>query len=278
MRRALLLPLLALLLAGCSSTPPAQPARELRVVTLNLYHDAADWPARQPLIIDQLRALDADVIALQEVLQTASLPNQAETIAAELGYAWRFVSTDPPQQVRRYGNALLTRLPIRRHDWHRLQPHDDARSIGRVRVEVDGRPVDLYFTHLHWTTQGGAIRLRQLEDAVAWMARGRGDAPALLLGDFNATADAPELQPLAGFFDVHAAVHPDIDRSGATTLNPRFFPDRRARIDLVLAQTGRFEAREAGIVLDRPDAAGTWPSDHFGVLATLRLLDGDAPR
>lgn len=269
---------LTALLAGCIPAPPAQPPRELRVATLNLYHDAANWPARQPLVIEQLRALDADVIALQEVLQTASLPNQAGTIAAGLGYAWRFVSIDPPQQARRYGNALLTRLPIRSHDWHHLQPRDDARSIGRVRVELDGRPLDVYFTHLHWTTAGGAIRRRQLEDAVAWMARGQEDVPALLLGDFNATADAPELQPLAGFFDVHAALHPGIDRSGATTLNPHFFPDRRARIDLVFAQAGRFEAREAGIVLDRPDAAGTWPSDHFGVLATLRLLDGDAAR
>ncbi|MET0329221.1 MAG: endonuclease/exonuclease/phosphatase family protein, partial [Luteimonas sp.] len=185
-----------------------------------------------------------------------------------LGYSVQFVSTDPEGQAHRYGNALLTRLPVIEQDWTRLEPHDDSRSMGHARLRFDGGPIDVYFTHLHWTLEGGAIRRRQLEDARAFIARRR-DAPSLVLGDFNAPASAPEIGVLDGHVDTYAALHPDADAAGATTLNPHFF-DYRARIDLVLAQRGRFDVREARIVLDVPGVDGTWPSDHFGTFVVLR--------
>ncbi|KLJ02025.1 endonuclease/exonuclease/phosphatase family protein [Luteimonas sp. FCS-9] len=275
LRRCLLAALSLFVLAACAGPGGAKPEpaapRTLDVVTLNIYHDKADWPKRLPLIVEQLRALDPDIVALQEVLQTQTLRNQAQTIAAELGYAVQFVSTDPTDQAHRYGNALLTRLPVQAQAWHRLQPHDDSRSIGHARLDVDGRPLDVYFTHLHWTLEGGAIRERQVADALDFVSRTSGDTPALLLGDFNAPAGAPEFAALRdGYVDAYGARHPDADRAGVTTLNPHFF-DYRSRIDLVLAQTGRFEIEDARVVLDRPGADGTWPSDHFGTWVRLRL-------
>jgi len=262
--------LLALSLTACASTSSGEtPAPELRVATLNIYHDKAEWPKRLPLIVEQLRALDADVIALQEVLQTADLPNQAQTLGDALGYSVQFVSTDPEGQPHRYGNALLTRLPVIEQDWTRLQPLDDSRSLGHARLHFDGKPLDVYFTHLHWTLDGGAIRREQLEDALAFIARRNAAVPSLLLGDFNAPATAPELAVLDGFVDTYGARHPGADAAGTTTLNPHFF-DYRARIDLVFAENGRFDVREARVVLDTPGADGTWPSDHFGTFVVLR--------
>lgn len=264
------------MLAGCASrgtarahTPAAIPAAPtLTVATFNLYHDRADWPARSRVAIDGLRALRPDVIALQEVLQDTHLPNQAQALADALGgYSVHFASTDPATHPRRYGNAILTRLPVLAADDHALEPRDDARIALRVRVSVDGHPVDVVATHLHWTDDGDAIRARQLADLLAW--RGGDDgAPDLLLGDFNATADAPAMaQVHARFTDAWAARHPG---SEPTTLNPAFF-EKRARIDHVFAARDAFDVLDARVVLDRADAAGTWPSDHFGVAATLRL-------
>jgi endonuclease/exonuclease/phosphatase family metal-dependent hydrolase len=85
----------------------------LTLATFNIWHDMGNWPARRPLLIAALRAQNADVIALQEVLEDADkgLENQAETLARELGgYRLAFVSTDAEGAPRRYGNALLTRL------------------------------------------------------------------------------------------------------------------------------------------------------------------------
>lgn len=270
MIRALCLLLAALTLAACAGTSPreAAPSRDLRVVTLNIYHDRADWPARLPLIVEQLRALDADVIALQEVLQTETLPNQAETIAAALGYHVQFVSLDPQDRARRYGNALLTRWPVEAHVSTALAPREDSRSMGWAQIRFDGQPINVYFTHLHAGQGGAAIRRQQLEDAMTWIEGTAGDAPSLVLGDFNAPAGADELAVLDRFVDTYGAHHPGDTET--TTLNPHFFPDLRGRIDLVFAERGRFEVRDARIVLDTPDAAGTWPSDHFGVHVELR--------
>jgi len=262
--------LLVLSLAACAaSSPRGTAAPALRVVTFNLYHDKADWPKRLPLIVEQLRALDADVIALQEVLQTADLPNQAQTLGDALGYSVQFVSTDPEGQPHRYGNALLTRLPVIEQDWTALDPRDDSRSLGHARLRFDGGPLDVYFTHLHWTLEGGAIRREQLEDARRFIARRADAVPSLVLGDFNAPATAPELTVLDGFVDTYGALHPGADAAGETTLNPHFF-DFRSRIDHVFAEAGRFEIQKARIVLNTPGADGTWPSDHFGLFVVLR--------
>ena len=51
-----------------------------------------------------------------------------------------------------------------------------------------------------------------------------------------------------------------------TTLNPHYFEHGR-RIDHVFARGARLRPIAARRVLDQPAADGTWPSDHFGVLA-----------
>lgn len=85
----------------------AQPADTLTVVSLNLWHDQADWPRRLAVILDTLRRERPDVLCLQEVLQHEALPNQAETIGDSLGYRRTFSSVDGPESPRRYGNAIL---------------------------------------------------------------------------------------------------------------------------------------------------------------------------
>lgn len=256
---------------GCVSMPPD--SDELSVVSLNIYHDRADWPKRLPLIVAGLRALEPDVIALQEVLQHETLPNQASTIADALGYQVHFVSSDPPGQARRYGNAILTPHRILARGGRRLQPQDDGRTVAHARVAIGDRAVDVHATHLHHTPEGDAIRRRQLQDVLAHVADSDDGTPILLLGDFNAPVAAAELQPLlARYIDAYGSRHADADAQPAnTTLNPHFFPSGR-RIDHVFVERGRFEVLDAAIVLDRAGGDGTWPSDHFGLHARLRLL------
>lgn len=267
------LPLPALL--SCASTDPATRDREtaVSVVTCNLYHDKADWPKRLPLIVDGLRALRPDVIALQEVLQHERLPNQAQTIADALGQRVHFVSTDPPDRTRRYGNAILTPHPILARSEKRLAPFDDGRTVAHARIDVEGRAIDVYATHLHHTAEGAAIRRRQLQDVLAHIDAAGDDTPRILLGDFNDTIPSTTLQPLlARYIDSYGSRKPDADTQPAnTTLNPAFF-DQGRRIDHILAERGRFEVLDADIVLDRAGADGTWPSDHFCLHARLRPL------
>lgn len=63
-------------------------------------------------ILREVRALNPDVLCMQEVLQPATLPNQALALADSLGYQAHFVSVDPEGAPKRYGNAILTRRPV----------------------------------------------------------------------------------------------------------------------------------------------------------------------
>lgn len=268
-RRAVLAGLTAAPLAACATAPggAATGSRDLRLATFNIWHNQGDWPARLPLLVEALRTTDAGVIGLQEVLEDAAvgLPNQAQTLAAALGgYEVRFVSADPEGAPRRYGNALLSRLPVLEHDSKRLEPLDDYRTAVRMRVALGGRPVDIVNTHLAWQPDKADVRATQIADLMAWLP---GDgAPLVVMGDFNAEQSDPGLAALTGgrFFSALPT------GATSTTLNPAAGHAPRV-IDHVFAEADRF-APVSSAILGRTPENGAYPSDHFGVAATLRLL------
>lgn len=265
-RREFLLGAAAIPLAGCAAlTPPLAP--RLRVATFNIWHDAGDWRARLPLLKEALRGVDADVIALQEVLEDAgkALPNQAVTIAALLGggYSVHFSSTSPPDAPRRYGNAILSRLPVLAEASKHLEPLSDHRTALRVRVMLAGRPIDIVCTHLAWQADAGPVRARQVADLMAWLPRD--GVPLIALGDFNAPVSDAGLAQLTSPRFI-SALPPGATRS---TLNPAKGHGERV-IDHIFAERQRFTVLSAQRFGDQ-GLAGEYPSDHFGVSATLEL-------
>jgi endonuclease/exonuclease/phosphatase family metal-dependent hydrolase len=263
-------------ISGCrvereaSAADASTVADTLTVVTLNIWHDQQDWPARFEYMTRELRGLAPDVLALQEVLQHEDLPNQAETFATALGFEVHFSSVDPEDRPRRYGNAILTPHPITARNWKALEPLNDYRTVAHARITIGGTELDVYNTHLHHTAEGGAIRREQLEDLLAFIEETRGGGPLILLGDFNAPADAPELRLLEdAFVDAWAAVQTDTAALGRTTLNTALGHTPR-RIDHIFIERGRLQPVAARILLNEPDDAGQWASDHFGVMALLR--------
>lgn len=266
-RRTLLAALGALPVAGCArGVARGAPGRRaaLTLATFNIWHDAGgQWPARLDLIAAALRAADPDVIALQEVLQDANkgLPNQAETIARRLGYpSVHFVAAEAEDAPKRYGNAILTRLPVLEVARRRLEPLDDYRTAIRVRVQGPAGPVDVVATHLAWQADAGAVRARQIADLIGWLP---GDGtPALLMGDFNAPLGDPGLQGLAPRFT--SALPPG---AAATTLNAAHGHKPRV-IDHIFIEPAAFAVRGAHLIGDRP-VGGLYPSDHFGVVAQV---------
>jgi endonuclease/exonuclease/phosphatase family metal-dependent hydrolase len=266
-RRTVLSAAITLPLAACAAGIGSARRREVRVATLNIWHDMGDWQARRPLLIQALRGADADVIALQEVLQDAAkaLANQAETLAVALGgYSVHFVSTDPEGSPRRYGNAILTRLPVLAEDSRKLEPLDDHRTALRVRVQADGRPIDIVNTHLAWQADAGPVRARQIADLLSWLPKD--GVPLVVTGDFNAPLDDPGLASLAASPRFQNA----LPRGAAlTTLNPAKGHAPRV-IDHIFAERQWFTIGQVGLIAEQP-TNGEYPSDHFGLAATLRL-------
>lgn len=264
-RRAVLAGMAALPLAGCARGLTGGAESSLKLATFNIWHDAGgQWPKRLELLTAALRAVDADVVALQEVLEDSrkGLPNQADTIAAALGYPEvHFVAVEPEGAPKRYGNAILTRLPVIAVDRRKLEPLNDYRTAIRVRVRTEAGPVDVVGTHLAWKPDQGPVRAQQLADLLAWLPRD--GVPLIVMGDFNAPLDDPGL----------AAMGPPrfetaLPRGAAeTTLNPARGHEPRV-IDHIFVEREHFAVTGAEVIGDEP-VAGEYPSDHFGVAARV---------
>jgi endonuclease/exonuclease/phosphatase family metal-dependent hydrolase len=165
-------------------------AEPFRVATYNIHKcRGLDRRVRPARIAAVLRELDADVIALQEVLSLdggAPEDDQANFIAAELkGYSCHFGEN---RRLRggAYGNVILSRLPVvsvRNYDltWRGRE----ARGCLRTDVIVPGGEA-LHVFNVHLGTafmerRHQARRLLSLDVLRAEDLQG----PRIVVGDFN---------------------------------------------------------------------------------------------
>lgn len=263
--------ILGLLLVPLTTVSCDRAGPPVSVLTLNIWHDQEDWPARLDVLVSGVADADPDIICLQEVLQNPELANQAETLAERLGYQAYFASWDSAGSAKRYGNAILTRDPVTDSGFRLLDPPEDYRVVAHVRVDPGTGPLDVYCTHLHHTRERPEMRRAQVASALAFVEETRGDGPVMLTGDFNARVGDPELQALEGrFTDAFGAVHENADT--VTTLNTAkgHTPRRIDHIFVAPGEATRLVPDTARRVLDEP-VEGVWPTDHFGVLARFRL-------
>lgn len=263
----------------------------LKVLTLNLWHDAGRWAERAHLIRGWIHRLDPDLVGFQEVLR-GETTDQARELLAERGYETAFgAAVRWSHRDLDFGNAVASRWPI--HDpevWTLPESGDgERRSALSVTIASPFGPIAFTCTHLNWKLHHGATRERQvvaLADRVL-ARRPVGGFPPILVGDFNAEPDSNEIRYLAGLGALggrsvyfHDAWRVAGDGGPGITWSNRndearreLEPDRR--IDYVFTGyplrdgTGWLEG--CRVVCDRPEG-GVWPSDHFGVLAELRTL------
>lgn len=158
--------------------------RTLRVATYNIHRcRGLDGRTRPDRIAAVLRAVEADVVALQEVVGAGPRGGgHAEALGASLGMGWVMA---PARQLRghHFGNAVLSRFPIVQHlhqdlTWKTCEP----RRLQRVDVSVDGHTLHVFNVHL-----GTAIleRRYQAERLAAIVSDRHVVGPKLVLGDFN---------------------------------------------------------------------------------------------
>jgi endonuclease/exonuclease/phosphatase family metal-dependent hydrolase len=154
-----------------------------------------------------------------------------------------------------------------------LEPADDYRAVAHVRFAWRGHTIDAYSTHLHHTPEGGAIRATQIRHLLAYADSTRADGAVVLAGDFNAELGTPELNLVTErYVDAFRTVHANATRDQAATYNRLWGPDPGV-IDHIFIDRRTAKARTvASEVIFRtvgPDSV--WASDHFGLLAKLRM-------
>lgn len=299
---------LALLLLAATSLAPASaadeggqpehvPPRPLVFVTINLLHggvasglfgDEAGIDERLELIAAELERSGVDVVGVQEASTGRARGNTAERLAERLGFYYVYAPAlfrltgwwpvdDLIGLVMNFteGPAVLSRFPIVRSEVRPLPRCGglfDVRVAVRADVETPWGEMPVFSTHLSW----GAC---QAEALARFVDETRSALPSVLMGDFNATADMPEmarLVRLARLADAFRVANPTA--VGATVWQNPAVEQRTAsrRVDFIFVGAGtEHTARvlESRVILDEPhrtaDGRFVWPSDHYGVLARI---------
>jgi endonuclease/exonuclease/phosphatase family metal-dependent hydrolase len=230
----------------------------LTVVTYNIHHaEGLDGVVDLDRIAGILRALDPDVIFLQEIDRNLSRTSRqdfpalfSEKLGMEVFFEANYLFDNGE-----YGNATLTRLPVKEHENIALpNPMNvEPRGCLRVTVEWEGQLIDVMNTHLGLK---GQERLAQAEAIVARMS----DRPIILGGDMNENLTAPALQRFTA--KLKDTLIEDADGKGNS------FPAEapRRRIDFILVSE-EFEVLSSSMVINEETRVG---SDHLPYVTTLR--------
>ncbi|MCZ2806777.1 endonuclease/exonuclease/phosphatase family protein [Modestobacter sp. VKM Ac-2983] len=255
------------------TTPAVAPSARVRLVSFNVHHGVgADGRHDLPRLARVLADADADVICLQELDRhfgdRSEHVDQALLLSRGLGMelAWGPSIDEPGTSSgrRQYGNAVLSRLPVLGSELHRLPGQGEPRTALRAQVQLAGGVLAVTTTHL--SSRSADDRAAQAAAVAALHTDPR--TAAVLVGDLNADATAPELAALrehlsdawelaadrsdqAGRFSVHA-------HQGMT--HPARHP--RVRIDQVWVSPG-VTVRGSRVL----DSAGA--SDHHPLLVDL---------
>jgi endonuclease/exonuclease/phosphatase family metal-dependent hydrolase len=162
------------------------PSRKLRIATWNLQSCQRGIPG----IIAQIRALSADVIALQEVDRKTTRSgrvDQAQRIASATGYEHFQFYKATPWDVGEYGLAIISRFPILDARTVRLPSLAgiEPRVMGTAQIASPSGTLSVNVTHLSHRRSESALRLCQI--ARIHQALSEDPHPKVLAGDFNDT-------------------------------------------------------------------------------------------
>jgi endonuclease/exonuclease/phosphatase family metal-dependent hydrolase len=264
----------------------------LRVLTLNIWHRESPWEERREVIRRGIRALDPDIIGLQEVLQLESgqfRQSQAEELLRDLPYSYVFGAAQTLGVGFEFGNAIASKHPLHAPQRFELPGHEtgETRSVIHAKVATPHGDVPVFVTHLNWKLHHGSVRVRQVRKLVELVDEhapiGETFAP-ILMGDFNAEPESDEIRFLRGFATIEgqSVFFADAWAYGGDG-GPGFTFDRRnpyaarsheppRRIDYIFVRgpdaKWRGEPLETRVVFDQPED-GVWASDHFGLFSEL---------
>lgn len=271
MVRRILIPVVlaaALTLTTALPTAQARPGgRTVAVMTFNIHHAAGTDGVLAPDRIAQvIKDSGADIVGLQEVdrhySERSEWADQAAQLAALTGFHVVFganIDNEPPAGSTdriQYGTAILSRYPITSWDNTHLyrSPDQEQRGLLHATINIAGRKIAFYNTHLAASSQ--VDRQQQADQIVDLVGE---TEPAILVGDLNAEADAPEIKTLTGRF---TDVWPAVGEGPGLTI-PSEQPEHR--IDFIL--TGSAARPITAEVVDSDPVA----SDHRPVISTISI-------
>lgn len=244
----------------------------MKVLTLNTWQEKGPWQARWEVIAGGLAQFQSDIVGLQEVFN----PDWLKDAAHKADYPFLI----HPEPVS--GLAILSRYRVL--EWAVLTMITKAPSEPYLRYAIFARlhlpgrgNLSVFNTHLSWRPGESAIRHKQVGELLQFIREKAGNDETLVMGDFNAVADTPEIKMMTGeghFKDSYAGMQPNQpgltwdNQNPYAKLSSSRLPDRR--IDYLFFRNASdilSRLNSVEIVYREPNAQGVFASDHYGLLA-----------
>lgn len=233
----------------------------IRVMSYNIHHaEGLDGRLDVARIAQVINAARPDLVGLQEVDRGVAR-TQKRDLPAELaqltGLTVHFAK-NIAHQGGDYGNAVLTRFPVKRASNTHLKSfaNGEQRGVQQLILDVNGR--DVLFLNTHLDSRRDPAEREHSAGELKTIVAAAGAMPVILVGDFNAALTAPSIARLREFLtDTWTAVSQD---SGFTI--PVRKPTRR--IDYI------WISPEAIAPL-KMEVLHSEASDHLPIVAELRL-------
>lgn len=257
----------------------------MKFATYNIWNDDRNFKLRLELLVNVIKDVDVDIVALQEVRSE----EVAQFILSGGGfkhYCWQ------PYPDNEEGLAILSKYPII-FNWNNWDMKLDFHNSGVINCSIFVEDKKLGITNVHLDYESALSRELEILNAVKRIEEEKKNDYEILLGDFNTypissihgylTGTQSLLGHSTGWFDLHDSYSKRVIQNEDITLD--FNNNPRWDNDYVLDLPGRFDwilllnpypnkcpiLKEYKLIGDKR-VNGITPSDHYGVLCELEVL------
>lgn len=252
----------------------------IKVVTINVLSDldTEHWNERLNLLVNGLKAVNADIIGAQEINSQT-----ADYLSTKLDMSYVY-------QLSNNCLAILSRYPFIQQQEINLKTQN--RHSQFVQVEANGKQVIFCNGHYFWRPGSSKERMEQFKTLVENLDQLTPKLPIINLGDFNAMPQHSEVKFLRQHFtSAYADYHgkepgytcptPLIKkRSWKTKIAKRLvnvivnrqLKPWKGTLDYIFVSPS-IQVNNCELILTEPSANNpqVYPSDHFGIAAELEI-------
>ena len=248
----------------------------LRVLEYNVHHGGigTDGKYDPNRVVNAIVKANPDVVSLCE-MEKGDLYVSGDGVAlyksllqSKTGQTWYTLDIQDYGDWNSGGirNAILSRLPLIATHREEFSVGKD-RTVGVVTVNVNGRNINIFSTHLDPDSRGN--RTKESAELVSYANNFSGDR--ILMGDFNDQPSQSPITKITGSYIDGWAAAASAHVAKAPKDNPNGYT-RNSRIDYVFYPKAKTHLSLSSVeVIETRDSNGHMPSDHRPLLAVFHV-------